>query len=449
MDVNFIILLICAFCFAIPFRLGLRSVAAGFIATMAVGYFYGIVRANSDSTLSHFTFDFGAIGYYLAILIRRKGQLERVKLRFVLPWLVALAAWPTLLLLAPTQTFLVQLVGLRGHIFFLPFIAIGAMLTHKDLRKIAIGMGVLNCLAFVFALLEVQFGVPTFYPFNAVDQIIYRSTDVLVGGVGTFRIPAIFENSASYGGVMAASLPLLIGGLIHEHVKPLRKFFYIAIVVAAIGVFLCGARTAVVFFLVLLLGMLASGRARDLPKFGWLAMTAFIGLLVFSSSRLQRFLTLNDMKYVKTRVAGSVNQSFPQLMIEYPMGNGLGGGGTSMPYFLDSQVRNRVLIENEYGRILLEQGLPGLALWLGFVVWTITRPLPRRGSRWYMGNWLARVAVGFSFATAPLGTGLLTAIPGTAMLLLFAGWTGSPNVQYARPTSDRNAPRPSTESKIA
>ena len=55
------------------------------------------------------------------------------------------------------------------------------------------------------------------------------------------------------------------------------------------------------------------------------------------------------------------------------MGNGLGGGGTSMPYFLESQVRHPVQIENEYGRIMLEEGLPGLALWLGLILWTVTR----------------------------------------------------------------------------
>jgi len=236
---------------------------------------------------------------------------------------------------------------------------------------------------------------------------------------------------------MAAALPFLVGALSEERKRSSRRLLILGITVSVIGVFLSASRSAVVFLLAMAAGIATSGRVRSLPKFSWIAMIGFVSLMVVSSSRLQRFLTLSDTKYVKTRIAGSVNEGFLKLMVDYPMGNGLGGGGTNMPYFLASEVRNPVLIENEYGRILLEQGLPGLALWLTFVMWILTRPLPRRGERWYMGRWLARVAFGFSFATAPLGTGLLTAIPGTATLLLFAGWTGAPLVRLLKRSSAR------------
>jgi len=169
--------------FAFSFCLGRRSIAVGFLGTVTIGYFYGIVRANYENVFIYLAFDFAAVGYFFALLINRKDILVRYKLRKIMHWLVILAGWPTLLLLAPTQPLLVQLVGLRGHIFFLPFIAAGAMLDSKAPRTIALGLVVLNSLALAFALLEVQFGVPRFYPYNAVDQIIYRSTDVFVGGV--------------------------------------------------------------------------------------------------------------------------------------------------------------------------------------------------------------------------------------------------------------------------
>jgi hypothetical protein len=50
-------------------------------------------------------------------------------------------------------------------------------------------------------------------------------------------------------------------------------------------------------------------------------------------------------------------------------------------------LRNPVAVENEYARIMLEQGLPGLALWLAFIFWTLTRPLTT--DPWYLGKWLA------------------------------------------------------------
>ncbi|MGH8338512.1 MAG: O-antigen ligase family protein, partial [Gammaproteobacteria bacterium] len=392
---------------------------------MTVGYFYGIVRANLDTTYVHFLYDFGAVGYFIALLLNRKSPIQRYKLRRIMPWMVGLTAWPVLLLLAPTQTFMVQLVGLRGHIFFLPFLAVGAMVDDREVRKIALGLAILNCVALVFALFEVQFGVPLFYPFNAVDQLIYRSTDVVIGGVGTFRIPAIFENSAAYGGNMAGSIPLLIGGMLQEPRRGWwRRLLYVALAASAIGVFLGASRSQAASLLIIVLAITVSGRVRNFPRFGWIAMIGFVALAIISSTRMQRFLTLDNSRFLKARVSGSINESLIKLAVEYPMGNGLGGGGTSMPYFLESQVRHPVKIENEYGRIMLEQGLPGLALWIWFILWTLTRPLPRRTENWYLGRWLARVVLGVAFAFATTGTGLLTSIPGTALVLFYAGWVG-------------------------
>jgi hypothetical protein len=264
-----------------------------------------------------------------------------------------------LLLIAPTQNFLVQLVGLRGHIFFLPFLAVGAMIDDEEMRKIALGFAILNCIALAFALLELQFGVPRFYPFNGVDQLIYRSTDVVVGGAGTYRIPAIFTQSAAYGGNMAASVPLLIGAMVQERRGGWRRrLLYAAVGASVIGVFLSASRATAVELFIIALAVSVSRRARNFPRFGWIAMVGFVILLIVSSTRMQRFLTLDNTRFVKTRISSSINESLIELAIEYPMGNGLGGGGTSMPYFLESQVRHLVAIENEYGRIMLEQGLP-------------------------------------------------------------------------------------------
>ena len=57
------------------------------------------------------------------------------------------------------------------------------------------------------------------------------------------------------------------------------------------------------------------------------------------NERWQRYKEL-DSQSVEDRISGSVNRSFLEVLVEYPMGNGLGGGGTSIPYFLASQVRN-------------------------------------------------------------------------------------------------------------
>jgi hypothetical protein len=62
----------------------------------------------------------------------------------------------------------------------------------------------------------------------------------------------------------------------------------------------------------------------------------------------------------------------------------------------------------------------------------LTRPSPPRTDPWYSGRWLAWLFCALSFATAPLGTGLLNAIPQTATMLMFAGWIAAPRIEERR-----------------
>jgi hypothetical protein len=434
--------IVCVIFFAVCFLAGRRSVWFGVISTLTVGYFYGIMRANLETPFAHFIFDFGAFGFYLAIITRRDTPIQRFKMRRVMPWVLALAGWPLLIMLMPLQPPLIQLVGLRGQIFFVPFILVGAMLDGSEMRKIAIGIAVLSLVELLFALAEIEFGLIRFYPMNAVDQIIYNSMDVAVGATTVFRIPGTFVQAASYGGVMAITLPLLLGAMVQERRGGWWRWFMLSAAgVSALGVFLSASRSHATLLFVLGIAATFSGRVKNFPWFGWVALLAVVGTLVAVSPRMQRFVTLENTTYVKNRVSGSMNSNFFTLALEYPLGNGLGGGGTSVPYFLLPELRNPVAIENEYGRIMLEEGLPGLALWLAFIFWVLTRPLPQATDPWYLGKWLARVALGFSFMTAPTGMGLLTSIPFTAIILLFAGWIAMPNVT---PAETRAVRRPAS-----
>ncbi len=411
------------------FLAGRRSIAAGVIATSAVGYFYGIVRANLPVAASHFIFDAGSVGFLLAVLTRRITPAERFKLGRVMPWLVALFAWPTFMLLVPLQNPLIELVGWRGQVFFLPYIAVGAMVDGAGARRIAVGLGVLSLIELGFAIGEIHLGVPFFYPRNEVTELIYRSTDVIVGSTATYRLPGTFVQAASFGGQMAMVVPLLLGAMVQERRGSRTRLLLLAAIGAsAVCVFLSASRSTAVLLFVLALATTFSGRARNFPWFGWIALIAVVSMLVVVSPRMRRFVSLEDTQYVKTRISHSVNENIFELAIDYPLGNGLGGGGTSIPYFLQPLLRNPVMIENEYGRLMLEQGVPGLALWLAFIIWTLSRPLATERDPWSLGKWLARVGLGFSLVGAQTGTGLLTSIPGTALLLFYAGWIAVPNL---------------------
>lgn len=423
-------LVICVFGLAACFAATRRALWAGVVATMTIGYAYGILRGNIQQAASHFIYDAGAVGLYLAVLTLPLPPVARARMRPLMPWLLCLAGWPILMFFVPSQDLLVQLVGLRGNIFFLPFLLIGAMMEGSEYRRLARALAILNSVVLMVALAEVVFGVQRFYAAaNPVNLTIFRSNDVVYGGEGHYRIPATFVSSAAYATNMLASLPLLIGGLAQENGQSRWRYpLACAIALTVLGVFLSGSRSAFVLLLILAVFGAYLSETRGVPRAVWVGLAAMVAAVVVVTPRTQRFVTLGDTDYVARRIHASINQNFIALALEYPMGNGLGGGGTSLPYFLQGRLTNGVALENEYARIMAEQGIPGLALWLGFIIWLANRRPGRRSNPWHKGKSLARLFCLFSFATAPLGLGMLDAIPSTQMLLMLAGWFAAPEL---------------------
>src|SRR5262249_25122180 len=80
--------------------------------------------------------------------------------------------------------------------------------------------------------------------------------------------------------------------------------------------------------------------------------------------------------------------------------------------------------ENEYARIGIEQGVVGLCLWVGFLAWLFRRTSIRRVPSVDLTYSLTVFFVLISWGLAWLGTGMLTSIPCSAILLFQMGWLG-------------------------
>jgi hypothetical protein len=147
-----------------------------------------------------------------------------------------------------------------------------------------------------------------------------------------------------------------------------------------------------------------------------------VGYLIAGDERFQRFTTLQDTAFLSERWGGSVNEGFFELVGQYPMGNGLAGGGTSVPYFLRANWKTGPLMENEYARLVLEQGLPGLALWILFIAWVLVRSPGRMRDSWALGRRLAWLTFVAAFFSGLLGMGMFTSVPQTVVMLMTMGW---------------------------
>jgi hypothetical protein len=417
-------LMICILAFGLTCWAGRHSLGRGLVVLLVFGYFYGILRANLPTTFSHFIFDSGVIGLYLsqfAFPPRQKIAHRSTTLNF---WVLILILWPVILIFMPFQPLLVSLVGFRGVTFFIPMLILGTRLREKDLIEICYGLAALNLIAGGFAAAEFFLGVPRFYPRNPVTELIYHSADV----AGTFfRIPATFVNAHAYGGTMVYTLPFLFGFWNRSRNRLVRWLMVLSIGAALLGVLLSAARLSFIMAAVTVIVGLFISRMSAGRRITVIVVLAGLGVIAFGQERLQRFTNLSDTDYIADRVAGSVNRGFWEILAEHPMGNGLGGGGTAMPYFLEGEVRNPIGIENEYGVILAEQGVIGLLLWLGFLAWFATRaPIAFAKGSWDSSRRMGWCLAAFSFGTAWIGTGFLSAIPGTAILLLCMGFAATP-----------------------
>ena len=432
--------LLCLIAFAAATLATRHSMVRGIVVVLAVGYVYGIVRANVLQPLSHFVFDAAVGGFYVAMLRRRMTPAERRRTAPIRNWMLLLIGWPVVLSLLPVQDPLVQLVGLRGNVFLVPFLIIGARLTVDEMEELVPWVAALNLGAFVFAVLEFQIGIEPFFPRSPVTDILYNSRDIVTSAGSVHRIPATFSSAHAYGGTMAFSTALLIGAL---QERPRKRAVAIllmaALLVSVIGVFMAGARQPVIFVGAMLAGTLFFARLRPVFIIGGIALLLGLASIVTRTERLQRFRTLENTEYVAARVSTSVNQNFVELAMKYPMGNGLGAGGTSLPYFLADRIQDAVTMENEYARIMLEQGLPGLIIWLVFLVRTLSSGLGSWSGGFRVGRRLLWITCTLAFGTAFIGLGLLASVPGSALLLMSLGFVAA---QAQRQPRERRLPIP-------
>ena len=426
---------ICVIALISTFIVARRSLSNGVMVAMTFGYFFGILRANFFQTPSYFIFDSAVFGLYIArfkefTYIPTSQDGQRLK-----HWVMFLMAVPLVMFFIPVQDPLVQLVGLRGNAFLVPFILIGARLKREDFYRIGLWLACLNVVAFTVGCAEYLLGLEHFFPANAVTDIIYRSNDV--GKATDYRIPSIFSNAHSFGGTMVLSLPLIAGAWVQKHREIWHKNLFLAGLLAAmLGVFLSAARSHFLVLAVLITVATFSTRLRPIYRVGWIAVLLVVGYVVATHDRMQRFTTLDNAEFVQTRFQSSVNSTLFDAMVDYPFGVGLGGGGTSMPYFLMDRLNMPVAIESEWGRIELETGLLGLAAWIGFLLWIFTRPQAHRGDPAFLSWWLAWFAAVSLFAFGFIGIGLFTSIPSTAILLMLVGWIATHHTGEA----DRTVP---------
>jgi len=408
--------------FAVVLLATFRSLGWGFLAVVAVGYFNGVIRANFLGVFTTFMFDAAVLGLYVGYFLGKSRWAEGFGSGPAGRFVLFLIGWPSFLCLVPVNHLLVRCIALRATVWFLPVLLIATRLTTADLAVFARGVAVLNLVALAGGMYVFENGVEALYPDNAITQIIYGSKDV--GGFKYYRVPSTFLSAHAYGGTMLLTLPFLLGRLVGLKVRLADRCLAVAGVVAAAGgMLMCGARSPLVLLaLTLAIAWLLSRLSLTL---GLVGVVLVAGGLKFASTgeRFQRAISLEDTEIVGNRIAMSANASFLDLLISYPLGAGMGSSaGTSIPYFLADVAPIPIGLENEYCRILVDQGWVGLGGWLAFLVWLFVRPPPSRpADPWRIGVVLMYSLTLAFWVSAFMGTGTLSSVPGSVIVLTQMG----------------------------
>ena len=410
------------FAFAAAFLATHRSLGWGLVAVVGIGYFNGVIRANYLGVYTTFMFDAGVLGLYLAFFLGGGAKAFAVWREAPGKFVFILIAWATLLSLLPINHIGVQFVALRATIWFLPVLLLATRLTAADLTTLARGLVVLNLVALAFGLYVYFNGIYSLYPRNAVTEIIYRSA--WLGEQWHYRVPSSFLSAHAYGGTMLLTLPLLLNQTFSRRVHSPDRLFALTGTVAAIaGMLMCAARLPIVIFALAALVLWMCSRFSPAIAVG-VAGLLLAGLLIASrSERLRQVATLENTEFVSSRIRVSANQQFFELLTKYPLGAGMGSAaGTSIPYFLADQAPRQIGLENEYSRILVDQGLVGLFGWLVFLVWLLRRPPRLRGRMpWQLGTLAMYSLMVVTWCTAFIGAGLLSSVPGSVLMLTQMG----------------------------
>ena len=348
--------------------------------------------------------------------------------------MLVLLALPTLVLLGSPfiggQPFLVQLVGLRSSLLFVPSLALGARMTERDVREFSSWAGVSAVIATGFALAELAFGVEAFYPLNAATAGMYQT--FAVSGL-TLRLPACFASSHLYGGTLVLLIPILWTRLEDRTRKRALTVLFLAC--AASAAFLCSSRIPVLQLAALVLTIVALGRRSPSLTLGALIAVVGIWILVGAEERFRRYETLGREDIVSERVHSSVNYSLLDVVLDAPLGHGLASAfGTSIPYFLAEDALPQEGLESEVSRIALELGVIGLAAWMLFIARSLLAGFLAAQGSGRLSYALMFVSISAAAAMSLIGAGFMSAIPATLVMFLQIGWLWRKAVELERQT---------------
>ncbi len=353
-----------------------------------LGALDGYLKLSTGSTLVTFVRDILLYALVVGLLVRAVAERKPLPLPPLGGWVLAFVVLVLVQLFNPQDgSLLHSLGGVKQSLEFVPlfFLTYAYVRTKKAL--------------IVFAVLLAALGAAN----GIVDVIQFKESPAQLASWGTGyaeRVDAtgafaqagrIFFDAnnqehvrpfglmsdAGSGGLVAAFALGCILAL--SSLKGRRRYIPLAVLTAAAaiaGIVTSEGRAVIVcsFVVVLAYGILTAtsrGRLTTAVGIGLLCAAAYVAASLFVSGQATRYSGLNLSQIGQTANQSGRSlalQSIPSNMIHYPLGSGLGTAGPAVGQSGAPAAAMTANAENEISFAVLETGIPGMVVIIGFTI---------------------------------------------------------------------------------
>ena len=344
-----------------------------FLSALVIGFVHGWLKMKYRYTWVTFAYDVPMLLALVLVLFQLKGEdklFPDCKVSASLKWLLGFAALYAVLPFGVPM--LVSIASLRGWCFAPLMMLLGYHLV-RSVRQMEI---------FVFIVLLLGTGTAIYGCFfqSAAEvqammeldpELEFRLRNTFYStksGVSEFRRFSTYVTAAVFGGTMAICTTIAASWLMMPKAGWIQRIVLLGCGgMCAYAMLLTASRTSLVLTIlgVVMGGVFRKGGVKLMIVPAGLLGLLLIGLVISGSSRLERFSTLLNLEEVLGRVRIVVSPAF-SLLVEYPLGGGLGRSGHGIPAVLLNQISRFDVrtTDGDIGRIISDMGICGLVVYV-------------------------------------------------------------------------------------
>lgn len=343
-----------------------------FLSALVIGFLHGWLKMKYQYTWMTFAYD---VPMMLALLLVT-FQLKREDKLFpdcqVSMSLKVLVGFSVLYTVMPLGVPLIAgVASLRGWCFAPLMMLLGYHLV-RSVRQMEIFVWIVLLLgtgtAVYGAFFQTEAEIRAMMAMSPELEFRLRGTFYATSsGATEFRRFSTYVTAAVFGTVMAICTTIAVSWLMMPKASWIQRIILLACGgMCAYAMLLTGSRTSLALTILGLLlgGVFRKGGLKMMLVPGVLLGILFIGLMLAGSSRVERFSTLLNPQEVLGRI-GIVLRPATQMLIDYPLGGGIGRSGHGIPAVLYSRMPAFPIrtTDGDIGRLIIDMGICGLVVY--------------------------------------------------------------------------------------